>query len=136
MSAKYGWFIKHARTGQFVRFDANDDSVTVVSQPREATMFDLYPEAADVAVHIMGLPLMAGVMLGIVDATIHDDPIPDVDTTPVPTREEILAAAHAGGEERRIKHAAARMAFNAQPSGLLIPHPGEPEVPKRKRARK
>lgn len=133
MTALYGWFVRHARSGQFVRFDPDQQrTASVVLNIREATRFDKQREALDVAAFIATLPMMHGVRLDVVDATIPTPHVPDADKTPVQSREAMLAEAQAAGAARRAAHAAARATHRAKPSGRLLPHPGAPKRRKRK----
>lgn len=129
--ALYGWFLKHTRTGKFVRVT---DADIIVVEPSEATRFS---GMGDALAAREGLQLrhamMRGIELEVVDATIPDEPTPDADATPVPTRDAVLKAARERGADRRTAHGKARAEAKAQPTGRIIPHPGFAK-PKRKKA--
>lgn len=121
--AVYGWFLKHKRSGQLLRIDS-PQLATIVSSLVEATRFDTQAQATAALEFVKAGPMMGGIELEVVDATIHDPPIPDANPEVVPTREEILQAAHESGAARRAAHDEARREFNEQPSDVLVPHPG------------
>lgn len=128
----YGWFLKHKRTGKLVRIDG--DNVTVVDTLVEATRYARECDAQNAKFTALTLPMGKGIEYEVFDATIHDAPTPDANPEVVPTRDELLKAAYEGGAARRAAHDAARKEFAEQPSGIIIPHPGEQPVVKRARA--
>jgi hypothetical protein len=96
----------------------------IVETMLEASFFATHDEAHQAGTKIPDLPMTKGLILQIVDGTIHDAPAPDADNTPIPTRAEVLQAAHDAGNDRRVVHAASRAKFRDAPSALIIPHPG------------
>lgn len=134
----YGWFLKHKRTGQYVRFDP-PSTVTVVAELQAASRYETQNHAFAAIMDIQLLPMMLShrggqIELEAVDATIPEPQVPDADQTPVVSRDDLLKAAHEAGAERRARHDAARAEFAAQPSGYIVSHPGfDADAPKGKR---
>ena len=99
---RYGWYLRHVRTGKLVRVDPVADRVDVVDTTWEATQFPEHDHARDMLWWLQSgtEPMPA---CDIVDATIPEEPAPDV--RQVRSQEEIIKEARERGlkDERRFQ---------------------------------
>lgn len=118
---RYGWLIKHEKSGAYGVVTAAPDglAVTITAKPEDATMFSTRAQVVEVLLHCHR-ESSTFPDCDIVDFTAPSEPVSDADQEPVLSRDAIIAAAIEGGKARRAAHAAERA---ARPSARLFEKP-------------
>lgn len=118
----YGWYLRHSRSGAFVKIDDADGSrCSTTFDPRDADQFATREQALDILGYLNeGTSTFP--RCDVVDATIPS-PVPDAEPLKLKSFEEVLA-------EARAKSAAERAARAHQGGGSdLLDTPPPPPQP-------